>query len=219
MTTVATTRSLDVALALDAMDRLAPRATLVLQGNLERATTFALAEAARFRALRVAFNPSPWMAWSAELVAHAHAVFVNEGEAHAATGAADGAAVARLLRMGPEAVVLTRGACGALLGTRDGAGEEATARGGGPRPPTSSTPPGRGTPTSPSRSPRRRPAASGSTGRALEHAARAAAITVSRHGTVAAFPTVAELAAVLGRERARRALDDLAGTRIRPLRS
>ena len=197
VTTVATTRSLDPALAVAAMERLGDGGTLVLQGNLERATTFGLARAARERGVRVAFNPSPWMAWSGELLGLVHAVFVNAGEARAATGAADAAAVRALLEAGPEAAVLTRGAHGALLGTRAGsAGPEVVDVPAEPARILDTTGAGDTYLAVALASAARR--GTGLDARALGHAARASAITVSRHGTLAAFPTRAELAGILG---------------------
>ena len=192
VTTVATTRSLDVARALDAMDRLAPGGTLVLQGNLERRTSVELVEAARARSARIAFNPSPWMPWASDLLARVHAVFVNEGEALAATGAEGERAVATLLEAGPEAAVLTRGARGALLGARGRPAVEVAAV------PTSildTTGAGDTYLAVALASAARR--GTGLDAAALEHAARASAITVSRPGTLSAFPSAAELAAIL----------------------
>ena len=201
VTTVATTRSLDLAAAVAAMDRLRPGGTLVLQGNLEGATSLALADAAGTRGARVVFNPSPWMPWSGELVARAHAVFVNEGEAHAATGAEGEAAVRALLDVGPEAVVPTRGAEGALLGTRTrraggAAGTTLADVSAAPAEILDTTGAGDTYLAVALASADRRGAALDV--RALEDAARASAITVSRHGTLSAFPSVAELAGILG---------------------
>lgn len=200
VTTVATTRALDVPRTLEVMASFGAGDVLVLQGNLLEATTRELVAAAERLGVAVVSNPSPWMPWQRTLTGRARSVFVNEGEARAATGAADEAAVRTLLERGSRDVVLTRGPRGALLGTRDAAG------GGEARHAIRCVPAAPATIVDTT--------GAGDTflavalasaavrggvpdGLALEHAARASAITVARHGTVAAFPTVAELARIL----------------------
>lgn len=158
---------------------------LVLQGNLSLATTRALLVEGRARGLRTAFNPSPVRDFFAELWPLVDLAFLNEGEAEACGG------VERLLGQGVGRVALTLGRRGARLisHTADevvaaasadivdttGAGDcfmatalaSAALRGGE------------------------------LDVRALSHAARAAALTVSRPGTMRAFPTAAEMSAIL----------------------
>lgn len=158
---------------------------LVLQGNLSAETTTAALRQARAEGMQTALNPSPLRPFFAELWALVDVAFVNESEA-AALGGAD-----TLLAAGVRQVVLTLGAKGARLVTASedafvpaqpcrvvdttGAGDcfMATALASAAL---------RGVTLDP---------------RALGHAAAAAAITVSRPGTGAAFPTRAELAEIL----------------------
>ncbi|QFS84938.1 Ribokinase (plasmid) [Roseivivax sp. THAF40] len=159
---------------------------LVLQGNLTADTTEALMRTARAREMIIAMNPSPLQPYFATLWPLVDIAFVNEGETEALGG------VAAILEQGVSRVVLTLGGAGAALVTpssydtvpavpctvRDttGAGDcfMATAL-----------------------------ASAGLRGGVLDivalgHAAEAAAHTVARPGTVAAFPTAEEFARILG---------------------
>lgn len=158
---------------------------LVLQGNLSAETTAAALRQARAMGMQTALNPSPLRPFFAGLWPLLDIAFVNESEA-AALGGTDA-----LLAAGVPQVVLTLGAKGARLVTgtgnvlvpaqpcavvdTTGAGDcfMATALA-----------------SAALRAARLDP-------RALRHAAAAAAITVSRPGTGAAFPTQAELADIL----------------------
>ena len=158
---------------------------LLLQGNLSAATTGAALRRAREMGMQTAVNPSPLRAFFADLWSLVDIAFVNESEALALGG------TGALMAAGVPQVVLTLGSKGARLVT-------ATADVHVPAQPcevVDSTGAGdcfmatalasaalRGVALDP---------------RALRHAAAAAAITVSRPGTGAAFPTKAELAEIL----------------------
>jgi len=163
----------------------------VLQGNLTDEATRRLLEAARARGMTTAFNPSPLRPFFASLWSLIDIAFLNEGEALALTSARGEEAARKLLGSGVSQVVLTLGARGAMLADgksiisipaapstavdTTGAGDTFTAV---------------ALASSALRSTR-------IDRLALEHAVRAASITVSRRGTRSAFPTERELAAIL----------------------
>lgn len=120
VTTVAAAQTLQPEQASAVMDCLRAGDIVVLQGNLGRDVTLALIEAARSRQLVVALNPSPLSQWLQDAVRRVQIVFANEAEADALTGECGNAAVRALLSCGPEQVIVTRGAAGAVLGTRCG---------------------------------------------------------------------------------------------------
>ncbi len=158
---------------------------LVLQGNLSFETTRALLSEGRARGMRTAFNPSPVRDFFAELWRFVDIAFVNEGEAEALGG------IGNLVALGVGRVALTLGGRGARLISAHS--DEAVAA--APATVVDTTGAGdcfmatalasaalRGVDLDP---------------RALDHAARAAALTVSRPGTMRAFPTADEMAAIL----------------------
>lgn len=162
-----------------------PGDLLVLQGNLSAETTIAALRQARQLGMRTALNPSPLRPFFRDIWLLVDVAFVNESEA-AALGGID-----TLLAAGVPQVVLTLGAHGARLVTPSGN----TLVPAEPCKVVDTTGAGdcflstalasaalRGVALDP---------------RALRHAATAAAITVSRPGTGAAFPTKAELAEIL----------------------
>ncbi len=196
VSTVATTRALELARALRALDGAAAGAAIVLQGNLSEATTLGIAAAARERGLVTVLNPSPLMPWSARALGLADIVFVNAGEARALTGSDGEGAVSALRRAGPRHAVLTLGSRGALLGRPDGAGGETIES----VPAVSATPvdtTGAGDTFLAVAIGSMLRRGSGPDVQALRDAAAAAAITVARRGTLTAFPSMAELDAVL----------------------
>jgi len=168
-----------------------PEDSLILQGNLQFQTTQELLELAKEIGLTTVFNPSPVHAEFVNLWHLVDALFLNETEALTLTGKNGTAAAHHLLQQGIETVILTQGATGAWFATNDaithipaslaqaidtsGAGDTfmsvviASAQ-------------LRGTAID---------------ALAIQHGHKAAAITVSRYGTVSAFPTDTELAAVL----------------------
>lgn len=160
---------------------------LVMQGNLGAETTAAALERARELGMRTAFNPSPLQDYFDSLWPLIDVAFVNEGEAAALGG------VEHLLARGVSDIVLTLGGEGAALIRQNqrldvpaescaivdttGAGDcfmavalASAIRRGGILDEC-----------------------------ALAHAARAASHTVARPGTVTAFPTPTEMAAILAR--------------------
>jgi ribokinase len=177
--------------AASALVAAKPGDLAVLQGNLDDEVTRGVLTAARSRGMITAFNPSPLRPFFASLWPLIDMAFLNEGETSALTGAHRDAAARKLLSLGVRQAVLTFGAGGAMLADTNsiisipaafssvvdttGAGDtfmavalaSAALR------------------------------ATGLDRRAIEHAARAAAITISRRGTRAAFPAEGELAAIL----------------------
>ncbi|MGS4946399.1 PfkB family carbohydrate kinase [Meridianimarinicoccus sp. RP-17] len=93
---------------------------LLLQGNLDIDVTVDIVAAARARGARVILNPSPFDPAFARVIPGLAALFVNETEAHGLTGLSGKAAIAALRASGAEQVILTLGAGGAMLGSRDG---------------------------------------------------------------------------------------------------
>jgi ribokinase len=185
-------QNLDVLQATAGLKDAQPGDLAVMQGNLTVEVTRRVLEAARSRRMVTAFNPSPLRSFFGELWSLIDVAFLNEGEAIALTDSTGEEAARRLLATGVKAVVLTFGDDGAMLATADsivrvpavacpvvdttGAGDTfmATALASSAL---------RGTTLDRT---------------ALEHASKASALTVGRPGTQSAFPTVEELAAILG---------------------
>lgn len=164
---------------------------VVLQGNLTDETTRQVLEAARARGAITAFNPSPLRPYFSNLWHLIDMAFLNEGEALALTGARDEEAAQRLRASGVRQVVLTFGGDGALLATANGifripaipsTAVDTTGAGDTFMAAALASAALRGTMLD---------------RLAIEHAAKAAAITVSRRGTLSAFPTAGELADIL----------------------
>lgn len=160
---------------------------LVLQGNLSEAATVAALELARKKSLLTAFNPSPLQPWVSQLWPLIDIAFLNQSEAYALTDETGSAAGEILLQRGLQTVVLTLGGEGCLLVT-----SKATVH-------VPSTPAsvvdttGAGDcfmGTALASAMLRRSAIDKD---ALQVAARASAITVSRRGTRTAFPTPEEM--------------------------
>ncbi len=158
---------------------------LVLQGNLSAATTGAALRQARAMGMQTALNPSPLRAFFGQLWSLIDIAFVNESEASALGG------TEALRASGVAQVVLTLGPKGARLVT-------ATADVHVPAQPcevVDTTGAGDCFMATALASAALRGVALDA--RALRHATAAAAITVSRPGTGAAFPTRAEMAEIL----------------------
>jgi ribokinase len=160
---------------------------LVLQGNLSGDTTRALLTSSRERGLTTVLNPSPLRDFLPGLWPLVDVVFLNEGEAAAVGGPAN------LLTRGPGHVVVTLGARGALLVSEKGSEEvpscpavvvDTTGAGDCFMATALASATLRGVDLD---------------RRAIAHAAEAAALTVSRPGTVRAFPSGEELAAILAK--------------------
>jgi len=89
---------------------------LILQGNLALTTTTALFDEAERRGLVIIFNPSPVNMAFKPLLGRAHTVFLNGREAEQLTGRSGEEAVKVLINNGAECIVLTLGPNGALFG-------------------------------------------------------------------------------------------------------
>ena len=172
-----------------AVGDLGPADTLLMQGNLPLETITRCLEAARGSGARIVVNTAPWVPGAELLVAMADVLVVNAGEAAGFSGAtAPEAAAEALVGRGPDSVVVTLGAAGAHLLIGDthhrlpapavttvdttGAGDVLV-----------------GVLT-----------AALDAGIDLRAATvwaiRAASLKVTRHGTIAGFPTAAEVAAL-----------------------
>ena len=191
---VTTTDSAEALLLDQALNAIAPARPgdlIVLQGNLSEKVTRGLLLAAKERGLTTAFNPSPLRAYFADLWPLVDTAFLNRGEAERLAGSSGAEAASRLIEAGVRRVVLTLGGDGSLLagaGTVEavpavvakaidttGAGDTfmATALASAAL---------RSVPLDQ---------------RAVAHASAAAALTVGRRGTRAAFPTAQELQHIL----------------------
>ena len=162
-----------------------PGDLLVMQGNLSEETTIAVLRQGRAMGLLTALNPSPLRLFFGALWPLVDIAFVNEGEA------TDLGGTTALLASGIRQIVLTLGPAGAKLLS---AGQEITV----PAQPcvvVDTTGAGDCFMATALASAALRGVMLDA--RALHDAAAAAAITVSRPGTVAAFPTQAELARIL----------------------
>lgn len=185
VTTHAAADALTPGAALAALADADPGDLLVVQGNLSEATTGAVLSASRERRLRTAANPSPLRPWFAGLWSLVDIAFVNEGEA-SALGDAEA-----LIGAGAGRVVVTLGARGARLVSAQGA-EEVRAT---PALVVDATGAGDCFMATALASTLLRGVMLDS--HALRHGSQAAALTVARAGTLRAFPTREELAAIL----------------------
>lgn len=186
---VITTRDAASALTPDlaraALADAGPGDLLVMQGNLAAETTRAALQYARRIGMHTAFNPSPLQAYFDSLWSLIDSVFVNQGEAEALGG------VEALLARGVQDLVMTLGDQGAAL-IRQHSRVDVPAS---PCHPVDSTGAGDCFMAMALASAMRRDGRLDA--RALAHAARAAAHTVSRPGTVGAFPDAARMAEIL----------------------
>ncbi len=180
--------SSDVASKLQAAE---PDDLAILQGNLSHRATREILERAKALQMVTAFNPSPLRPYFADLWGLIDVVFLNQGEALALTGTTGEAAAEYLLQQGLREVVLTLGNKGAIL-----ANEQAMI--------TVPAHPSVVVDTTGAGDTFMSVALASSVKRncrldrlAIEHAVKAAAITVSRKGTQSAFPTSQELEILL----------------------
>jgi ribokinase len=185
ITTNEAAMALSPAEALRMLDGAVAGDLLVVQGNLSAATTEALLTGARERGMTTALNPSPVRDFLTGLWPRVDIAFVNEGEA-AAFGGVD-----HIRAQGASRVVLTLGAQGAQLIGPEGAATVPAARADV----VDTTGAGDCFLAAALASAALRGGQIDA--RALSHGARAAALTVSRAGTMRAFPTAAEMAAIL----------------------
>lgn len=178
--------------ALAAVRAAEPGDVLLLQGGCTLDTNRAAIVAARTRGLRIVFNPSAVRAGFETLLSGVDLVVVNAGEATALVGDGDPADQAqRLVAKGVGDAVVTLGPDGAV----------STGRGGRhtvPAVPTTARDATGAGDTYLAVLAAALFAHGASMPRAMQQAAAAAALTVSRPGTRAAYPTAAELAAILG---------------------
>jgi len=187
-------RSIELLDVLPLMADATPDDVLVLQGNLKLSTTADLMTEARKRKMQIAFNPSPFNSNLIPLLSGVDVLFLNEHEAEQITRKAGNAAVQELIEMNIGTVVLTLGARGALLGQLNEKAVsivavpaqncevvDTTGAGDTLQSVTIGSAMLRG---------------SKICANDIELASRAAAITVKRPGTTAAFPTQQELKAL-----------------------
>jgi len=191
VTTTESAQSLNLSHVTQILSTAGPGDLMILQGNLSDRTTRDILGHARAIGMVTAFNPSPVRSYFSDLWDLIDIAFLNKGEAQTLTGTTGRDAAEYLLNQGLQEVVLTLGGDGAILMNQHdtiqvpahacdvvdttGAGDTFMAvalascalRG--------------------QRLDRQ----------AIEHAAAAAAITVSRHGTRKAFPTMSELETIL----------------------
>ena len=185
ITTNAAALELTSRAACDVLAGALPGDLLVMQGNLSAQTTLAALRQARAMGMRTALNPSPLRPFFNTLWPLVDMAFFNESEAAALGG------TAALLAAGVPRIVLTLGSAGAQLITAAGSVTVPA------QPCAVVDTTGAGDcfmATALASSALRGMALDG---RALRHAAAAAAITVSRPGTGEAFPTRAELAVIM----------------------
>ena len=189
--TIITTHAAALSLGAGAVDGLLAGAQtgdlLVMQGNLSAAATMSALQKARAFGMRTAFNPSPLGDFPAAIWPLVDMAFVNEGEA-ANLGGADG-----LLAAGVGQVALTLGPQGALLISANARAQVPAVR----ALVVDTTGAGDCFMAVALASAVLRDIALDAC--SLSHGAAAAAIAVSRAGTVGAFPSVAEIAAILAR--------------------
>lgn len=200
VTTVAATRSLDSLQAGRVLANAQRRDFLILQGNLSSGLTQHLIDDARCLGVLIVMNPSPLMPWQTAMLCLVDIVFVNANEATALTGLRDESAVLELLNRGPSQVVLTRGGDTALFGTR----VDETGRNVEPRVEAIATKAANVVDTTGAGDTYLAVAMASAAARrgvldrhALEQAAAASAITIGQHGTHRAFPSIAQLDAIL----------------------
>ena len=185
ITTTAAALGLTASAACASLAAAEPGDLLVMQGNLSAEATLAAFRAARAMGMQTAMNPSPLRPFFAGLWPLVDMACMNESEAAALGG------TGVLLAAGVARIVLTLGPAGAQLITPEGSVQvpalpcavvDTTGAGDCFMATALASSALRGVPLD---------------ARALRHAAAAAAITVSRPGTGAAFPTRAEMAMIL----------------------
>ncbi|MBX6322172.1 MAG: ribokinase [Rhodospirillaceae bacterium] len=185
-------QAFDPLAATDLAGRVEAGDTLLFQGNLRPAVLRRCLAFARERGAWTVLNPSPVSdpadyAWGLVDLA-----VVNRGEARARTGEAEPArAAAWLVAAGAGAVAVTLGAAGALLLHHEGSLSRPA-----PRVPVADTT-GAGDVFAGVLVAARRRGMDWDA--ALAAAVEAAALSVTRAGVLASFPTAAELAALIGR--------------------
>lgn len=176
--------------AIAALAEARPGDMAVLQGNLSEPATEALLREARARGMVTAFNPSPLRPSFSTLWPLVDIAFLNAGEARSLIGS-EGNAAASLHAQGVRDVVLTLGGEGALLSAGGAAIRVAAMRA------TAIDTTGAGDTFMGVALASAALRGTVLDELALVHATRASALTVSRKGTVGAFPSVEEMSAIL----------------------
>lgn len=193
ITTVDCARALDASTVMPVLEEASAGDLMVLQGNLCVDVTTELFDVAGSKGLNVVFNPSPVETAFGPLLGRASTLFVNEAEAKIYTGQTGDEAVRALLAMGAGAAILTQGARGALLGRpNDGAIEHIASH---PCDVVDTTGAGDTFQSVAVACAMRNGGTI--TAQALDIAAQAAAVTISRFGTVSALPSEQSLRALL----------------------
>lgn len=191
VTTTESAQSLSLSHVTQILPTASPGDLMILQGNLSDRTTRDILGHARAIGMVTAFNPSPVRSYFSDLWDLIDIAFLNKGEAQTLTGTTGRAAAEYLLSRGLQEVVLTLGGEGAMLVNQHDTIEvpahacdvvDTTGAGDTFMAVALASCALRG-----QRLDRQ----------AIEHAAAAAAITVSRHGTRMAFPTISELETIL----------------------
>lgn len=174
--------------ATQAIAALDPGDRVLMQGNVEHGTACAVVEAARARAVPVTLNAAS-LRWPLDAVLGAvETLVVNEAEARALAAAPPEAAARLLLGRGPALVLVTLGAAGVLVAT--GAGVETIAA-----PPAAAIDTvGAGDVFCGCHAAFSVAGLDRDTG--LRRAVAAASLSVTRQGTLSAFPTSAEIASL-----------------------
>jgi ribokinase len=193
ITTAGCTRALDAAGLVAQIADITAADTLLMQGNLSLESSRAVIDHARASGAAVIVNAAPWCWPDASALAACDGVIANEGEICAIAGVDDPELGAtRLLVQGPQWVIVTLGARGALIARGDervrmpavslvpvdtsGAGDVFCGVLAALRTPRNEALPFL---------------------RAIECAQRAAAITVGRAGTFSAIPSAEEMRQVI----------------------
>jgi len=178
--------------AITALDKAQANDLVVLQGNLGETTTRCILEKARAHHLVTIVNPSPVRPYFANLWPLIDIVFLNQSEAQSLTGSSDEQAFDHLRQHGLRHIVLTLGSKGAIVARQH---QEPHFVGAHATKVIDTTGAGDTFMAVALASMARRGVTIDA--RALEHAARASALTISRSGTNQAFPTIEELRTIL----------------------
>lgn len=117
VSTVQAVHSLSHEKALQAVGSLQQQDVLVLHANLTESLTMKLIGYANRVGAYVVFNPSPFAPWVKKVIKDVDVVFINSGEGYQLTGKHGDEAVTALLNQGPKQIVLTCGKSGAVLGS------------------------------------------------------------------------------------------------------
>jgi ribokinase len=200
VSTVQAVQSLEYTKAIQALKVLRHQDILVLQANLAESLIRQLIQHANRAGVVVVFNPSPYAPWVNSIIQDVDIVFVNSRECTQLTGMHGTNAVAALLQLGPKQVVLTCGEAGALLGSAISEisyAESPVFERSASIAATALDTTGAGDTFLAVAVASACIRSSALDQLALEHAAKAAAITIGRYGTLTAFPDALALTEIL----------------------